>query len=54
MSSTLFDRWSCSCATSSGYKKVMLHWVTSAKKTETRAARLARLRQACAAGERLR
>lgn len=46
--------WAFFEATPPGYKKVMLHWVTSAKKTETRASRLARLRQACAAGERLR
>lgn len=37
-----------------GYRKVMLHWVTSAKKAETRAARLSRLIAACAAGQRLR
>jgi uncharacterized protein YdeI (YjbR/CyaY-like superfamily) len=36
-----------------GYKKQMLHRITSAKKPETRAARLAKLVQACAAGERL-
>lgn len=46
--------WAFFQGTPPGYKKVMLHWVTSAKKTETRAARLAKLRQACAAGERLR
>lgn len=37
-----------------GYKKVMFHWVTSAKKDETRAARLEKLVEACAAGLRLR
>jgi uncharacterized protein YdeI (YjbR/CyaY-like superfamily) len=37
-----------------GYKKVLLHWVTTAKKTETRASRLGTLMQACAAGKRLR
>jgi len=37
-----------------GYKKVLLHWITSAKKPETRAARLAKLIEACAAGQRLR
>ena len=36
------------------YKKVLLHWVTTAKKPETRAARLAKLLDACAAGKRLR
>jgi uncharacterized protein YdeI (YjbR/CyaY-like superfamily) len=41
-------------ATPPGYRKVMLHWVTSARKAETRAARLARLIEASAAGERLR
>lgn len=37
-----------------GYKKVMLHWVTSAKKAETRVARFEKLQEACAAGVRLR
>jgi uncharacterized protein YdeI (YjbR/CyaY-like superfamily) len=37
-----------------GYKKVMLHWVTNAKKPETRATRLVKLIEACAAGLRLR
>lgn len=36
-----------------GYRKTVLHWITTAKKPETRAARLAKLVQACAAGERL-
>lgn len=35
-------------------RKTLLHWVCSAKKAETRASRLARLIEACAAGERLR
>jgi len=35
------------------YKKRMLHWVTSAKKAETRASRLVKLVDACAAGVRL-
>lgn len=35
------------------YRKMVLHWVTSAKKSETRASRLARLMQASAAGRRL-
>ena len=41
-------------STPPSYRKVVLHWITSAKKPETRAARLARLLAACAAGERLR
>ena len=36
-----------------GYQKQMLHWITTAKRPETRAARLAKLMAACAAGERL-
>jgi len=36
-----------------GYRKRMLHVVTSAKKPETRAARLERLLEACAQGRRL-
>jgi len=36
-----------------GYRKTVLHWITTAKKPETRAARLAKLMQACAAGVRL-
>lgn len=35
------------------YKKRLLHWVTSAKKAETRASRLVKLVDACAAGVRL-
>ena len=41
-------------ATPPSYRKVVLHWVTTAKRADTRAARLAQLMQACAAGERLR
>ena len=41
-------------ATPPSYRKLVLHWVCSAKKPETRAARLGRLMTACAAGERLR
>jgi uncharacterized protein YdeI (YjbR/CyaY-like superfamily) len=37
-----------------GYKKVILHWVSSAKKSETRAARFSKLLEACATGLRLR
>jgi uncharacterized protein YdeI (YjbR/CyaY-like superfamily) len=36
-----------------GYRKVVLHWVTSAKKPETRAKRLATLIQCCAAGAKI-
>jgi uncharacterized protein YdeI (YjbR/CyaY-like superfamily) len=36
-----------------GYRQRMLHHVVSAKKAETRAARLTRLIEACAAGRRL-
>jgi len=36
------------------YRKVVLHWVTTAKREETRASRLATLMAACAKGERLR
>ena len=40
-------------ATPPSYKKVVLHWICSAKKPETRAARLAKLVEASAAGQRL-
>lgn len=46
--------WKFFEATPPGYKKVILHWVTTAKRAETRAARLTKLVEACAAGERLR
>jgi len=46
--------WKFFEATPPGYKKVILHWVTTAKREETRAARLVKLMEACAAGERLR
>jgi len=36
-----------------GYRKVVLHWVTSAKRPETRAKRLATLVEDCAAGRRI-
>lgn len=36
-----------------GYRKTVLHWITTAKKPETRAARLAKLMASCAAGKRL-
>jgi uncharacterized protein YdeI (YjbR/CyaY-like superfamily) len=37
-----------------GYRKVLLHWITTAKKSETREQRLTKLIDASAAGERLR
>jgi len=37
-----------------GYRKTVLHWVTTAKKATTRAERLARLIEACVEGRRLR
>lgn len=46
--------WTFFAATPPGYRKVLLHWVTTAKKVETRASRLATLMAACAAGKRLR
>jgi len=46
--------WTFFEATPPGYRKVMLHWVTTAKKAQTRASRLATLLQACKAGKRLR
>ena len=36
-----------------GYRKLVLHWVTSAKRPETRAKRLATLIDCCAAGEKI-
>ena len=36
-----------------GYRKVVLHWVTSAKRPETRAKRLATLIECSAAGQRI-
>ncbi|MFL6749086.1 MAG: YdeI/OmpD-associated family protein, partial [Sphingomicrobium sp.] len=36
-----------------GYRKVVLHWVTSAKKPETRARRLATLIECSARGEKI-
>lgn len=45
--------WACFETVPPGYRKTVLHWITGAKKTETRAARLAKLMQACAAGTRL-
>ncbi len=49
-----FVAWKFFEATPPSYKKVMLHWVTTAKKPETRASRLIVLLQACRLGKRLR
>ena len=46
--------WSYFESTPPGYKQVMVHWVTTAKKVETRASRLATFIDACNAGKRLR
>lgn len=46
--------WRFFAATPPSYKKVILHWVTTAKRADTRSARLAKLIDACAAGQRLR
>lgn len=46
--------WKYFEATPPSYRKVILHWITSAKRDETRASRFATLVQACAAGKRLR
>ena len=46
--------WSFFGNTPPGYKKVVLHWVSSAKKPETRAARLTKLLAASASGQGLR
>jgi uncharacterized protein YdeI (YjbR/CyaY-like superfamily) len=46
--------WKFFESTPPGYKKVMLHLITSVRRPETRAARLAKLIEACAAGLRLK
>jgi uncharacterized protein YdeI (YjbR/CyaY-like superfamily) len=46
--------WKFFKATPPSYKKVILHWVTTAKRSETRASRFAKLVDACSAGQRLR
>ncbi|WP_231943554.1 YdeI/OmpD-associated family protein [Hydrogenophaga crassostreae] len=46
--------WHFFQATPPGYKKTVLHWITTAKRSETRVSRLAKLVEACAAGVRLR
>jgi uncharacterized protein YdeI (YjbR/CyaY-like superfamily) len=45
--------WQYFEASPPGYRKTMLHWVTSARQPATRARRLARLVAACGIGERL-
>lgn len=46
--------WAWFEATPPGYRKVVLHWITTAKREATRAGRLALLIAACAEGRRLR
>lgn len=46
--------WAYFEACPTGYKKQMLHRITTVKKAETRAARFAKLVEACKAGERIR
>ena len=45
--------WDYFQAAPPGYRKTILHWITKAKREETRNKRLAQLMQACAAGKRL-
>lgn len=46
--------WKFFEATPPSYRKVILHWITTAKRVETRASRLRKLIDACATGTRLR
>ncbi|MCA1710803.1 MAG: YdeI/OmpD-associated family protein [Actinobacteria bacterium] len=46
--------WAFWSAQPPSYRKVCAHWVTSAKRPETRAKRLAELVQDCAAGRKIR
>lgn len=46
--------WTYFEGTPPSYRKVVLHWVTTAKRAQTRAARFDTLVQACRAGRRLR
>lgn len=48
------EAWAFFQATPPSYKRVILHWVTSAKKAETRVFRFSALLTASACGERLR
>lgn len=45
--------WAFFASTLPGYRKQMLHWVTSAKRAETQAVRFAQLLAACQAGQRV-
>jgi uncharacterized protein YdeI (YjbR/CyaY-like superfamily) len=45
--------WSFFETTSPGYQKVLLHWICSGKKAETRLSRLAKLMEASAAGKKM-
>jgi uncharacterized protein YdeI (YjbR/CyaY-like superfamily) len=45
--------WKFFEATPPGYQRFVLHWVTSAKKAETRASRLSKLVEACVVGVRV-
>lgn len=45
--------WNYFAAAPAGYRRTMLHRITTAKRAETRARRLAQLIAACAAGKRL-
>ncbi len=47
------DAWAWFEAQPPGYRRQAVHWVMSAKRTETREARLAKLADGCATGERL-
>ncbi len=46
--------WAYFAACPPGYRKTLLHWVASAKRPETRSARLGKLIAACQEGRRLR
>jgi uncharacterized protein YdeI (YjbR/CyaY-like superfamily) len=46
--------WQFFAQTPPGYRRVVVHWVVSARQAATRERRLAQLMAACAAGERLR
>jgi uncharacterized protein YdeI (YjbR/CyaY-like superfamily) len=46
--------WAYYQTTPPSYQKVLMHWITTAKRPETRASRLNKLIDACVAGVRLR
>jgi uncharacterized protein YdeI (YjbR/CyaY-like superfamily) len=46
--------WAYWCAAAPSYRKVVRHWVTSAKRPETREKRMAELVADCAAGRKIR